>query len=1625
MNSYSISSQESGNAFSSPGEGEGEGKRNRKTRALTALLSATALGVFLEGCSSGAGRASAPASNAPSSAKSAASPETETSPLLSDVTLEVPPSQSDISSAEVGLVVETATAAETNTDTPSFFATAEADIFVGNADTNTVSYESAVARVEIGLQEASSNYGSFAEGDTYKDIANLVGSKYSDSFWGDTGSNRLDGRAGNDQLHGFAGADILLGGEGNDFLDGGRGADLLDGGQGVDYADYRSAKEGVRVSLAVEGSQRDFDGNHGFDANGNEALGDRLVNIEHLFGSAHADWLTGDAGANLLFGGKGNDRLEGGAGADNLYGGAGDDILVGGAGMDEYFFDADSGLDTIEGDADGGYVYFKHATNPADIILNRAESGDVVLTFGENSVTIKPSANAESHYIIYGGNGEKLNEFSLGSVDETLPDNSEDPLPLPDADTDEDEELEESETLSDTDDGSESRSSRSIVGSDDSDSLHGSNLDDTIFGLGGNDYIYGYSGDDEIHGGAGRDTLYGDAGDDTIYGGEGRDFIRGRDGDDTLYGDEGIDTIDGGTGDDIIYGGADRDQLTGSSGNDELYGGDDDDTLFGVDGDDYLYGGAGEDTLSGGRGKNYLEGGDGEDTYRFSATKNINRLEDDGGNVVFWQGLNGGIIARVSDSESDLQEKHNDYTGATYTLDRGEGSFDVATLTVTGRDGDTLNVIEFTNDPLSGFNFYLRLVGGDYEEIPTDSFILLSGGEEGSESSPFLATDSGDTFTGSEGRDWASYVGSNEEVSIDLGSSPAAVSGGWAHGDRLEGIRNLIGSRLDDRLRGDGGANTLRGGEGEDYLYGGDGDDRLEGGVNSDQLHGEGGNDFLLGGLSNDRLYGEDGNDRLFGGDGRDTLRGGAGDDALHGGADRDFLYGGAGADYLDGGEGASDFASYSDSEKGVRVSLGRVTGQIDFDGAASNNNDAVGDRLLNIENIRGSAYGDWLRGDQKENFLEGREGDDRLNGGAGDDDLLGGRGSDALYGDEGDDLILAGWDDDNLHGGEGADYLYGGRGADTLYGGTGADTLYGDEGTDTYVFEAYDGTDTVIDNGGKIVFLQGDVNDYAGATYAFSRNDEENSLFVTLTVSKDGHTLNVVEFLNYPSSLYIFSTRDTYGVDTEISVDPLVFPPRGSEGSESNPFLATKGADTFVGSEGADWVSYSESSYAVGVDLGIDPADIARGWSSGDKLMGINNLIGSHGSDKLYGNSADNILRGGQGYDILNGREGADILNGGEGDDGGNTATYHESALGVRVNLLLQGDGQSQQDFDGRHGFSANGNEAVGDVLSEISSIWGSAHDDWLTGDDKIWGPDDPFYNPASHQHVVLNVLYGRGGNDRIEGGAGQDSVNGGEGNDHLYGGDGNDNVRGDEGEDTAYGEAGDDYISGGAGNDILYGGAGNDRIFGGAGADVFDGGQGEDTAAYFDLDEGVRVNLLLQGEGQQDFDGSHGFVANTNGAVGDILANIENLEGSEYDDWLTGDRNDNKLLGKEGADRLEGGAGSDTYIIDIGDGADTIVDDVGDTLTLRFRSANYGNAFIDDDFTESSANFARVGDNLEITLDKDASDAISDKITILDAYDTDPNTGTGFSAFTINIEYGVDGQLSEIANDFWHTLT
>ncbi|MDD5548238.1 MAG: M10 family metallopeptidase, partial [Sulfurovaceae bacterium] len=171
-------------------------------------------------------------------------------------------------------------------------------------------------------------------------------------------------------------------------------------------------------------------------------------------------------------------------------------------------------------------------------------------------------------------------------------------------------------------------------------------------------------------------------------------------------------------------------------------------------------------------------------------------------------------------------------------------------------------------------------------------------------------------------------------------------------------------------------------------------------------------------------------------------------------------------------------------------------------------------------------------------------------------------------------------------------------------------------------------------------------------------------------------------------------------------------------------------------------------------------------------------------------------------------------------------------------------------------------------DNMSNLGIAYGAIIENAIGGEanDKITG------------NQVDNVLEGKGGND---------TINGGDGNDSLYGGNGN---------DLLYGENGNDILNGGLGNDTL------------------DGGAGIDTVTYESSTVGVTVNLALT-------------TAQTiQGTEKDIIKNIENLTGSNYNDILKGGKLSGEINGLDGDDTIIAGTGKTDDIFDGGDGIDTI---------------------------------------------------------------------------------------------------
>uniref|UniRef100_UPI00260C08C0 calcium-binding protein n=2 Tax=unclassified Novosphingobium TaxID=2644732 RepID=UPI00260C08C0 len=1391
---------------------------------------------------------------------------------------------------------------------------AGADQIDGGAGKDTIDFSTSAVGVEVYLDGRVSRGGD-AEGDTYANIENLIGSEFDDRLAGGTGAQTIFGGIGDDTPEGGAGADllqggdgtdiasyagsrnamvvsldatqqsgdaigdvyasieglegsafddvliggvsadILIGGAGNDTLFGGAGADTLEGGSGFDAVDYSASFQAVDVRL---------DGTRSF---GGDAQGDVITNVEHVTGSAFADTLLGNADVNLLEGGAGDDTLTGGGGADTLDGGSGLDTAsyAGSAAGISVALDGTIGQG---GDADGDVL--QGIENLRGSAFNDRLTGNEdsnVLTGGAGDDTLVGGLGADT---LVGGEGVDTADYSLaqGSVTVRLDGNA---------------------STGDDAEGDVLRGVERVVGSLFADVLIGSTADDVLEGGAGDDTLRGAAGADTLLGGAGRDTadysdsagavqvnlatgvgLGGNAGNDSYSSIEN---VLGSDQSDVLTGGAGANLLDGGFGNDTLSGGDGADTLQGGGGSDiadysasaagvqisllagTAAGGDaQGDVLDGVEG---IVGSAFADILTGDTGNNSLSGGVGDDT------------------------LTGGAGADVLDGGDgiDTADYSTSSSGITATLDGNPGQSGDA-------QGDSLRGIE----RLVGSSFADRLGGSDSADT------LIGGlGDD-----TLQGMGGADVLDGGDGFDVVDYSSSDE--GIVAGLDGRANTGGDAVGDVFTSIEGITGSDFADALYGSAIADALRSGGGDDTVYGSLGADTLVGGAGFDTAD-YGASDSAVdvniqtgtgsgGHAEGDQLAGIE---RILGSIYDDTLTGGSAGDALSGGAGDDTLQGGGGADTLDGGAG-TDTVTYALSSAGIQLTL---------DGSSGQGGDAEGDRVSNVERVIGSLYDDTIIGAGAAEVLEGGAGNDRLAGMAGNDTLSGGTGDDTLEGGAGEDRML---------GGEGDDAFNGGAGADTLIGGTGFDTA-SYETSAVGVTVALDGS---LGVGGD---AQGD--NLSGIERLVGSAFDDR-----LTGSLNADTLDGG------------AGNDT--LESGAGSDLL------TGGSGDDVLIGASGADTLDGGAGFDTVDYTTSS--AGITAYLNGSAGLGGDATGDTLLGIEHVIGTGFNDLLVGASADELLQGGGGNDTLIGGLGADTLEGGAGVD---TAEYTASASAVDVDLQAG---------------TASGGDAQGDVLSSIEVLLGSSGDDRLAGT----SANDTLIGGAGN-----DLLIGRDSNDDLLGGTGDDTLEGGAGADLLDGGtgldtvdyttsasavsvglDGTTGVGGDAQGDTLFsienltgsafddtlwagttaaalsGGAGNDSLRGSAGADRLDGGAGNDTLIGASGADRLDGGAGVDTTDYSSSIGGVTVGL----------DGSVGIGGE---AEGDTLFSIEQITGSSFDDSLSAGAANSTLIGGLGSDTLNGGIGNDSLLG--GGGDDVLTGNAGaDTLTggSGTDTANYNTA-------------------------------------------------------------------------------
>lgn len=1331
-----------------------------------------------------------------------------------------------------------------------------------------------------------------------------------------TGDLAIRTTEGNDiGVTGYRWGDLIDGKGGNDGINGQQGDDLLLGGAGDDT----------------------------------------------VYGAEGSDSIAGGAGADILYGGSGN-YVQSGDGGDTLEGGSGSDTLYGGGGNDAYRFGRGSDVDRVEEVAGSDRIVLDAGVGEGDVTLHR-NGQDLVVALDGSAVQL----TVANHFAGAANQIEAI-EFAGGVMWDAAAIASRTVAGAP----------------------------NSMVGTAGNDTFVVDNAGDTISEAPG-------QGTDTVQStvnwtlGANLENLALTGFINTVgYGNALDNVLTGNLGHNDLNGGAGLDTLTGGAGNDILR---NNDIVTTSDGQaDSLAGGAGDDAYWvsAVDGDLVVEAaGEGVDTV-------YLRA----DYYQYALPANVENLIVQTVNYSFGTTLLGNPLDNVITA-------HRNYSG--FVLDGGAGAdtligADLATTFVVDNVGDVVvargndidTVISSVDWTLDANVENLRLTAGAVRGTGNAFGNKLTGNGLGDTLS---GLDGNDTFYGDIGANYNavgldSFVGgagddqyfidwtstSHDAVVEEVGGGNDTVSiNGIVRTYSTADFTNIEALILQDAsgasgLSGDGADNFLRGNASGNAISGGGGNDNI---VDGDSV----------GGGAADALSGGSGNDTLTSWYGGDQLDGGAGDDLLQwassAGAGSVLFGWGMGSDVLSAtGVNSSRRIVFDAGVQPADLQLARL-------GADLRVSLGMGVDSLTLIGFFSDATS-WMASGSIGTF-------EFADGSYATAPALAAR---ALAGNSnaassGNDLLLGSGLADTLAGLDGNDELLGGAGDDDLAGNVGSDSMFGGSGDDTYRLAVGDGVDIVVDSEGTNDRLRL-ATGIAPADVNVARSGQD--LAVSLT-SGDG--LMVRSFFA-SSANEIESIQFSDGtVWDNATIKDLAGKIVGSTGADT--LMGTSASDRIYGLAGNDSLS------------GLDGDDLLDGGA------GIDTMVGGLGNDTFVVDSTSDVTTeaSGQGTDTVQSSitytlsstqsvenlvlTGASPING-TGNSLANTITGNSAANalngGSGADTLIGGAGNDTYTVDNSGDIIVElANEGTDGVTSNMSYTLSSEVENLtLSGSSGL----------SATGNALDNVLTGNSGANTLNGGAGNDRLDGGSGNDTMVGGTGNDtyvvNATGDvvtelagEGIDTieasvtlstlaanvenltlmgtsgltANGNGLDNVLVGNSGANTLVGNAGNDRLDGGAGNDTMRGGVGNDTYVVNSTTDSVTENT---GEGTDTIE--------TTVTLSSLAANVENLTllGTSA---LTANGNSlaNVLTGNSAANTLNGLAGNDTY--DGGAGNDALIDNVTTSNDVYRWGLGYGIDTISDaggtDRVELSAGisagqvvFARVGNNLELTLSGNSTDKL-----------------------------------------------
>jgi|GEM_PF-1733159 len=829
-----------------------------------------------------------------------------------------------------------------------------------------------------------------------------------------------------------------------------------------------------------------------------------------------------------------------------------------------------------------------------------------------------------------------------------------------------------------------------------------------------------------------------------------------------------------------------------------------------------------------------------------------------------------------------------------------------------------------------------------------DTITVTIGDAEGSftgtaSNEVIVASSEEDVIDGNGGADTVNYANSTVGVNINLSSN--INTGGYAEGDDISDIENIVGTDYEDNIIGDTTDNNLFGGLGNDTLDGGDGNDSLDGfasndiligGIGNDTLDGGAGNDTLNGGAGNDSIFGRNGHDIINAGDDNDTVRGGTGNDSIDGGDGDDLIEGGIGNNNLTGGSGLDRFLFVQEANASDLITDFSLTDDvIDVTDASFASFDTIDD--LNI--------------------------------------LSDGGGNALVDLGAGHTVVLQGVDYTTLT----HDHFDGVENAAPVLNAALGDQVSVQSSPFSYQFAVNSFTDidfgdvisygaTLVGGGALPAWLTFDAitrtfsgtppltgsidvrvtaQDGDGASIT---DDFTISTSAAFTVSNPNETTSYTEDVVFdPNDTTFASANPNVDVTLTLSDTSAGFLSVGTSGAVSSSYNPTTGEWTASGLIADVEAVLSQLRFVPTENYNLDVTIATEYISGADTITGSWDLTGIPINDAPFATTSLNsyVVQTGSTLPFTVPIDLFDDIDIGDSIVSFDAEYWDGSAWTATLPVGIVYDGNRNFSVDGT--LAANNSSYLLRIVGEDTGGL-TANEEFYVSIGNIFvgtsGDDDAILDGSA----ANEIFYALEGNDLVDdAGAGNDAVYGNDGNDTVYGQDGNDIVTGDDGNDIVTGDDGNDSLYGGTGNDTMDGGTGDDFIDGESGNDIIDTGTGNDT--------------VLGGLGDDQITGLSGINLIDGGLGNDYIT------GGTGNSTLDGGGDNDTLESGEGGERLTGGAGADDFwflnntvsefgemdfVTDFSQGQDTLLvvgyDNIsysetagtGSNLTYYFQSGN-----------------------------------------------------------------------------------